>query len=431
MPVDIIIGTQWGDEGKGRITDLLAASADIVARFGGGDNAGHSVTVDEQLYKLHLLPSGVIQLHTICLLGSGMVINPAKLIQELEHLDELGVDVSPDRIKISQRAHLITPMHLLLDGIEENRRAESQLGTTRRGIGPAYTDKVSRKGIHLGEMREPETFLHRLTEHFQFVQEHVQEQDEWKEFDQRHSLETYAHYAEILRPYLTDTELFLHNALNAGKDVLAEGAQGLLLDIDFGTYPYVTSSHPTSAGAMLGLGIGPKHVRKVIGVTKAFQTRVGAGPFPTELDDDISTRLRGTGQNPWDEFGTTTGRPRRCGWLDAVLLRYAVRVNGITEIALTKLDILTGISSLFIATKYEHKGGFSPEYPADLPPLSRVSPGYEELVGWEEDIDNVRTWEALPKHARDYVEFIESQCGVGVRLISVGPERNQIIRRDP
>ena len=429
MPVDIIVGTQWGDEGKGRITDLLAGTADIVARYGGGDNAGHSVTVGDTLFKLHLLPSGVIQPHTKCLLGSGMVLNPAKLIEELEKLESFGVDISPERVLISQKAHLITPLHLILDGAEEKQRANGQLGTTRRGIGPAYTDKISRKGIRIEEIREPDRYRRHLEQHLQFADSKVEVHSELQELDPVQAVESYMQYGERLLPYLADTEFFLHNALREGQGVLAEGAQGTLLDIDFGTYPYVTSSHPISAGALLGLGIGPQFVRKVIGVTKSFQTRVGAGPFPTELKGEIADRLRGTGQHPWDEFGTTTGRPRRCGWLDAVLLRYAVRINGITEIALTKLDILSGISELSVCTSYRHEHGSAREYPADLPPLATLIPDYEELPGWEANIHGVRTWDDLPTNARKYVTFLEDQCGVRIRWISVGPERNQMIER--
>ena len=430
MPVDIIVGTQWGDEGKGRITDLLAASADIVARFGGGDNAGHSVTVGDELYKLHLLPSGIIHPHTTCILGSGMVLNPAKLVEELDKLDQYGVDISCDRIKISLAAHIITPVHLLLDGAEETLRAEGSLGTTRRGIGPTYADKASRTGIRAGEMKDVERFRHRIDEHFRFSESRFKTGPDLTISEREATLDAYAHYAERLRPYLADTGLLLHTALQKGEVALAEGAQGTLLDLDYGTYPYVTSSHPTSAGALLGLGIGPEHVRRVIGVTKSFQTRVGEGPFPTELSGEASQRLRGTGEQPWDEFGTTTGRPRRCGWLDAVLLRYASRINGLTEIALTKLDILSGIPQLYIATAYGHDHGISTEYPADLPPLLKISPQYEELSGWEEDLTVIRDWNDLPKNAQRYVEFIEAQSDVRVSLISVGPERDQIIIRN-
>ena len=430
MPVDIIVGTQWGDEGKGRITDLLAASADIVARFGGGDNAGHSVTVGEEIYKLHLLPSGIIHPHTICILGSGMVLNPSKLVEELDKLDQSGVDISYDRIKISHAAHLITPVHLLLDGAEESLRAEGLLGTTRRGIGPTYADKASRIGIRTEEMKDIGGFRRRLDEHFRFSESRFQKYPHFSISDREASLDAYVQCAERLRPYLADTGLLLHTALQNGEVVLAEGAQGTLLDLDFGTYPYVTSSHPTSAGALLGLGIGSEHVRRVIGVTKSFQTRVGEGPFPTELSGEASQRLRGTGSQPWDEFGTTTGRPRRCGWLDTVLLRYASRINGLTEIALTKLDILSGIPKLSIGTAYKYAQGISTEYPADLPPLSEISPQYQELTGWEEDLALIRDWNDLPKNAQRYVEFIEAQCDVRVSLVSVGPERDQIIIRN-
>jgi adenylosuccinate synthase len=407
MPLDIVVGSQWGDEGKGRIIDLLARDADIVARFNGGDNAGHSVTVAGQLFKLHLIPSGIIQAHTICVMGAGMVVNPQILLEEIDHLTQLGIDASPQRLKLSYAAHLITPAHTALDGAEESEKGQGQLGTTRRGIGPTYSDKATRIGLRAEDLLNEDLLsqkLDRILDHANRLLEHVYHQAPLDKESIRQVFHTYG-------------------------TVLAEGAQGTLLDLDHGTYPFVTSSYPTAPGALLGLGIGPQHIRRIIGITKAFQTRVGEGPFPTEASGDTAARLRGTGEHPWDEFGTTTGRPRRCGWLDAVLLRYTARINGFTEIALTKLDILSNIDPLNICVAYQRgdqQFNDLPQGPADLSPFSPV---LEPLNGWEDDLTQIRSWNDLPSPAQSYIERIETLTGLSVRLISVGPERDQIIDR--
>jgi adenylosuccinate synthase len=429
MPLDLILGAQWGDEGKGRITDLLAAEADIVARFSGGDNAGHTVTVGDQLCKLHLVPSGILQPHTICMMGSSMVVNPAKLVEELNRLESLGVDISPQRLLLSTAAHIITPAHLALDGALEVERGQGQLGTTQRGIGPAYTDKAARRGIRAGEMRQPEDFADKVEKRMREAGEVLDKIYKTETPDPSKAAADYAGYARRLQPYLTDVGTRIAQALSEGKNVLAEGAQGTLLDLEHGTYPYVTSSHPTTAGALLGLGVGPQHLRRIIGVAKAFQTRVGSGPFPTEASGAIAQHLRGTGENPWDEFGTTTGRPRRCGWLDLPLLRYAKRINGFTELALTKVDILTGLDPIQLCVAYKHDGErlHQPqEGPVDLAPYS---PLYQDIPGWQEDLMSCRTWEELPPNAQTYVRTVEEQTGLQASLISVGPERHQMIRR--
>jgi len=429
MPLDIVIGSQWGDEGKGRIIDLLAGDADIVARFNGGDNAGHSVTVADQLFKLHLIPSGIIQPQTICVMGAGMVVNPQILLEEVDHLTKLGIDASPQRLKLSYAAHLITPAHTALDGAEESEKGKGLLGTTRRGIGPTYADKAQRIGLRAEDLLNEGLLrqkLDRILDHANRLLEHVYNLEPLDKEPIRHAFHS---YADRLRPYITNVGALVHDKLNSHGTVLAEGAQGTLLDLDHGTYPFVTSSHPTAPGALLGLGIGPQHIRRIIGITKSFQTRVGEGPFPTEASGDTAARLRGTGEHPWDEFGTTTGRPRRCGWLDAVLLRYTARINGFTEIALTKLDILTNIDPLNIGVSYqrgEHQFKDLPQGPADLSPFSPV---LEPLPGWENDLTQIRSWNDLPSAARSYIERVETLTGLSVRLISVGPERDQIIDR--
>ena len=429
MPLDMILGAQWGDEGKGRITDLLAIEADITARFSGGDNAGHTITVGSQIYKLHLIPSGVIHPHTICILGNGMVINPERLIVELEDLEKLGVDISPERIKISRAAHILTPAHIALDVAQETRRGGEKIGTTKRGIGPAYMDKTARRGIRAGAMENPESFADLIKQHITDTNHFLEQIYDQPPLDAEEIGSLFYEIAVRLKPYLADTGSMIANALSEGKNVLAEGAQGTLLDIDHGSYPYVTSSSPTAPGALLGLGIGPTHLRRIIGVTKAFQTRVGEGPFPTELSGLVGDQLRGTGENPWDEFGTTTGRPRRCGWLDLVLLRYAARVNGFTELVITKLDILSGISPLRICTAYS-SSGISSSILADTPDaVEDYTPEYTGLTGWEQDITSVREADLLPAGAQDYIKLIETETNLPVRMVSVGPERDALVHR--
>jgi adenylosuccinate synthase len=429
MPLDVIVGTQWGDEGKGRLTDLLASESDWVARFSGGDNAGHTVTVEDQIVKLHLVPSGILQAHTICALGAGMVINPAKLVAEIDQLTSLGVDTSPDRIKLSTMAHVITPAHLALDGAEERHRGDEEIGTTKRGIGPAYTDKAARRGIRAAEMRDPAQFAARIQEHVRAAGEVLEKIYAAEPPDPEGAAQNYAAYARRLRPYLAETSALVDEALREGQVVLCEGAQGTLLDLDYGTYPYVTSSNPIAPAALLGLGVGAGHLRRVIGVAKAFQTRVGGGPFPTELHGTVAHHLRGTGEHPWDEFGTTTGRPRRVGWLDLVLLRYAARVNGLTEMALTKLDVLSGLNRLKVCTAYERAGERFERLPAGPQDLAAFEPRFEELPGWEEDLRDARAWEDLPSEAQGYLDQLQAWTGVPIRMASVGPERNQIAFR--
>jgi adenylosuccinate synthase len=411
------------------MTDLLAAESDLVARFAGGDNAGHTVTIGDQIFKLHLIPSGVIHPHTFCVLGAGMVINPAKLVEEIDHLEAAGVDASPSRLRISRAAHIITPAHIALDGAEEAQRAGENLGTTKRGIGPAYTDKAARRGIRAASMQEPQAFANLVKENIAWHGEILRRIYRQEAPDAQAAAEQHGAFAERLRPYLAETGAIVANALESGKTVLAEGAQGTLLDLDHGTYPFVTSSNPVAASALIGLGVGANHLRRVIGVAKAFQTRVGAGPFPTELHDEIATHLRGTGENPWDEFGTTTGRPRRCGWLDLVLLRYAARVNGLTELTITKLDILSGLNFPHLANAYLREGEIYQDLPNDPSNLEGFSPLYEKTDGWESQLWDCQEWEELPAEAKRYISLIEGLTHLPIRIISVGPERDQVIHK--
>ncbi|MDD5369378.1 MAG: adenylosuccinate synthase [Anaerolineaceae bacterium] len=427
MPLQIIVGAQWGDEGKGRIVDLLSEKADLVARYNGGDNAGHTVTAGGQTFKLHLIPSGVIHPHTLAIMGNGMVINPATLLQEMTTLREANVDLSAQRLRISYAAHLITPGDRALDLAQEQARGSGQIGTTGRGIGPAYTDKAARLGLRMQDMLDPNAFMGKLGAHVENVNRQLRGLYQAEPIDPTAVVEEYTGYAEILMPFISDTALLVDQALVDGYTVLAEGAQGTLLDLDHGTYPFVTSSTSTAPGALTGLGLGIRPVDRVIGVTKAFQTRVGAGPFPTEVLGADAERLRGTGANPWDEFGTTTGRPRRVGWLDGVLLRYAVRINGLTELALTKLDILSGLSRVRICTSYRAKEVRFTDLPLGPADLSPFQAEYEDLPGWQADLSKARQWSDLPGEAQEYVQRIAALSGIPVRLVSVGPEREQVV----
>ncbi len=429
MPATIVVGTQWGDEGKGKVVDWAAERADLVGRYGGGDNAGHTVTVAGERYALHLVPSGILYPGKMCLMGSGMAVNPTRLLAEMDGLAARGVDVSPQRLKLSVGAHLILPYHIALDGALEARRGEEAIGTTRRGIGPAYTDKSARVGLRAGAMRDPEGFSEKVYQAVADKNTLLTSVYSEGPLDAKAIAAEFHDYARRLAPYLADVSLIVNQALKADEQLLCEGAQGTLLDLDHGTYPYVTSSAPTAGGALTGLGFGPRHVERVIGVAKAYTTRVGAGPFVTELLDESGDRLRGSGDQPWDEFGTTTGRPRRCGWLDAVILRYAARVNGLSHLALTKLDILSGFKTVKIAVAYDYGGERLEHLPLDADVLAACQPVYAELPGWSEEIRDARSMDDLPAAARRYVERIEELVSVPVTLISVGPGREQTILR--
>jgi len=429
MTLQIIVGAQWGDEGKGRIVDWFAAEADFTARFNGGDNAGHTVTVGSKVFKLHLVPSGIIHPQVTAILGNGMVINPSRLIEEMEMLAADGIDVSPRRLRISYAAHIITPAHQALDKAQEAQRGKGNIGTTGRGIGPAYTDKATRNGLRMANLLAPDFS--------ELLGDTITEANRTLELlgaaplEATPILQEFHAYALRLKPYVADTSIELDTALRQGKAILAEGAQGTLLDIDHGTYPFVTSSSTIAPGALAGLGLGLTAAReaRVTGVIKAFQTRVGSGPFPTEVSGNLALRLRGSGENPWDEYGTTTGRPRRVGWLDGVLMRYASRINGLTELAVTKLDILSGIEKLCICSAYRRDGKTFSDLPFGPSDLSPYEPVYEELPGWSEDLSKVRKWNDLPAAARTYLDQIADLAGAPVRLVSVGPERSQVVEK--
>ena len=419
-----ILGAQWGDEGKGKITDMLASESDVVARFSGGDNAGHTVVVGAETFKLHLVPSGILYPGVLCVLGSGMVINPRSLINELKELSEKGVDVSPRRLRIDGKAHLILPYHIALDGASEIKLGGSAIGTTRRGIGPAYADKASRRGLRALDMLDETGFADRLRAEAQAKNIWLEKVYGEEPLNIDEMVREYVEYAMQLAPYVDDVSLLLDQAYQKGKNILYEGAQGVLLDIDHGTYPYVTSSSPATGGILAGLGIGANCIDRVIGVVKAYQTRVGAGPLPTELKDEVGDALVERGA----EFGTTTGRRRRCGWLDLVALHYTVRLCGMTELAVTKLDILTSLNPIKVCVAYEYKGQRLEHFPADTRILAECEPIYETIPGWKEDIQPVRERYKLPRMALAYLHTIEAATGVPVRIISVGPERNQTIR---
>ncbi|MGI6492455.1 MAG: adenylosuccinate synthase [Pelotomaculum sp.] len=421
MSTVVLVGAQWGDEGKGKVTDFLADKADLVVRYQGGNNAGHTVVVGEREFKLHLIPSGILYPEKICVIGSGVVIDPGVLLKEMEYLKQR--DISVDNLRISDRAHVIFPYHRQQDQAEEEQKGDHKIGTTVRGIGPAYMDKSARTGIRMSDMLEPEMFASLLERNIKAKNHLLTKVYGGKGLDYESILQEYRGYAEALAGYVTDDSLLINEALEEGKKVLFEGAQGTLLDIDHGTYPYVTSSHPTAGGACLGAGIGPTKIDKVIGVAKAYITRVGEGPFVTELKDATGDYIRTKG----GEFGTTTGRPRRCGWFDAVVARYAARINGLSYLAVTKLDVLSGLDKVKICTAYSYRGKLLKEFPASLKVLIECVPVYEEFDGWHEDITSATSLEELPASARQYLERISQVAGVPIALVGVGSKRSQTI----
>lgn len=423
MACMVIVGAQWGDEGKGKITDYVASRSDVVVRYQGGNNAGHTVETDAGQFKLHLVPSGILYEDKICIIGNGLVIDPAALLEEMDYLRDRGISLN--NLLISDRAHLVFPYHRELDILSEKNRGNNDIGTTLKGIGPCYTDKIARKGLRVCDLMNKDVFASKLKAAVDEVNCMLEQLYGQQPVDYETILSDYLSYAERLRPYVVDTSAILYDLIRSGKKVLFEGAQGTLLDIDMGTYPYVTSSHPIAGGVCVGAGIGPTMIDGVLGVIKAYTTRVGKGPFPTELNDDIGDTLREKGR----EYGTTTGRPRRCGWLDAVIARYAVRVNGITSLALTKLDTLSGFDKIKICTAYRKGDQVIEEFPASLEELAECEPVYQELDGWDEDISNVTRYEDLPVNARRYIELIESLCGVEISMVAVGPQRQQTIVR--
>jgi adenylosuccinate synthase len=421
MPAIVLLGAQWGDEGKGKATDLLGDRVDYVVRYQGGNNAGHTVVIGDQKYALHLLPSGILSPNVIPVIGNGVVIDPAVLLTEIKGLNERGIDTS--KLKISTNAHLITPYHRTIDKVSERFLGKSKIGTTGRGIGPAYADKINRIGIRVQDLFDPSILKQKIEAAL-----HDKNQILIKVFNRKgitvdEVLDEYLGYAQVLKPYVVDTALLLDQALKSGKNVLLEGSQGTLLDVDHGTYPFVTSSNPTAGGASTGSGIGPTKITRVIGILKAYTTRVGSGPFPTELFDEDGEALRKIG----GEVGVTTGRNRRCGWFDAPIARYAVRVNGLTDFFLTKLDVLTGWEKIPVCVAYEVDGVRVEELPASQTDFHHAKPIYEYLPGWKENISKAKSVDDLPNNAKEYVKFLEKVSGAPISAIGVGPGRYETI----
>ena len=417
----VVMGTQWGDEGKGKIVDHLAQQAQVVVRYQGGNNAGHTVVVKGVESKLNLLPSGILYPGKTCIIGNGVVVDPAHLLKEIAGMQERGIDTSG--LKISNRAQVILPYHRLMDEVDEESRGDAKIGTTKKGIGPCYVDKDARIGIRFVDLMDPEEFARRLKINVTAKNRILTELFGRKPLNYDEILTEYLGYAEKLRPYVTDTIFTLHDAIGRGDKVLFEGAQATMLDIDYGTYPFVTSSHPVAGGVCVGAGVGPSAIGKVVGVVKAYTTRVGEGPFVTELHDETGNLIRERGH----EYGTTTGRPRRTGWLDSVVVKYACMLSGIDCLAITRLDILDALPTLKICTGYLYKGQPLHEYPASLKVLDEVEPVYEELPGWQSDITGIRRYEDLPLNARRYVERLSECAGARLGVISVGPDREQTI----
>lgn len=421
MSAIIVIGSQWGDEGKGKVVDYLAEQANVVVRYSGGNNAGHTVVVKDEAYKLQLLPSGILYKGKTCVLGNGVVIDPEAILKEINGMKERGIDTSS--LRISTRAQVLLPYHRRQDEAEETARGEFKIGTTKRGIGPCYMDKVARCGIRIVDLMDPEEFAAKLKHNLTAKNELLVKLYGAEPFEYEPMLKQYLAFAEQLRPYVADTTYLLNDALDKGEKVLFEGAQATLLDLDHGTYPYVTSSNPIAGGACTGAGVGPGKIDKVVGVVKAYTTRVGEGPFPTELHCEMGDTIREAGH----EFGTVTGRPRRCGWLDACIVKYAGQVSGLDALAITRLDILDGLDSIKLCVGYLYNGEIIKEYPASLKVLSKVEPVYEEFAGWKTDTTKVRRYEDLPAAARAYLERLSEVTGVRLGIVSVGPNREQTI----
>ncbi len=422
MPVKIVVGSQWGDEGKGKIIDVLSESMDLVIRYQGGANAGHTVCIGEDKYVLHLLPSGILRPGVKCIIGGGVVLDPEAFRDELDFLESVGFDYQ-NRLMISPRTHVIFPYHKMLDKLSETGKGKEQIGTTGRGIGPAYTDKYSRVGLRAVDLINDDIRNQRLKEIISQKNFLIEKYYNSRPIELDEILKTGEMYAEIIRPFVNETVEMINQFIQKRKNILLEGAQGALLDIDFGSYPYVTSSHTISGGGTIGSGVPVTAVNGVTGVMKAYLTRVGNGPFPTEEDNPTGQKLRDIGA----EYGATTGRPRRCGWLDLVAARYSVQINGITDLALTKLDVLDQFDKIYVCTSYLHNNNSINTFPADQTILSEIEPVYEELPGWNESINSIRTFDGLPVKTKNYIKYIEDFCSVPVKYISVGHRREEII----
>lgn len=425
MSTVVVVGTQWGDEGKGKITDFLANNAELIARYQGGDNAGHTIQFDGKTYKLHLIPSGIFDSNKISVIGNGVVVNPKSIVKELKYLADEGVDTS--NLRISNRAHVILPYHILLDQLQEDSKGDNKIGTTIKGIGPAYMDKAARVGIRIADLLDKEIFAERLKTNLAEKNQLIEKVYGNSPLNYEDIFEEYYEYGQQIAKYVTDTSVILNDAIDEGKRVLFEGAQGVMLDIDQGTYPFVTSSNPVAGGVTIGSGVGPSKIDTVVGVCKAYTSRVGDGPFPTELFDEVGQQIREVGR----EYGTTTGRPRRVGWFDSVVMRHSRRVSGITNLSLNSIDVLTGLDTVKICTAYETSTGERIEYyPASLKLLAECTPVYEELPGWEEDITGAKRLEDLPVNAQNYVRRISELVGVKIATLSVGPDRTQTMILD-
>ena len=422
MAVRVVVGTQWGDEGKGKYIDMLAKDSDLVVRFSGGNNAGHTIVADGVKYALHLIPSGILHKDRVCIIGNGVVVDPAVLLQEIDDLAQKGV--SSDKLLISDRVHVIMPYHRLLDELQEGHRGSANLGTTKRGIGPAYADKTERCGIRMCDFIDEEQFAIKVKENLLVKNQIIEKVYGGKGFDAESIIKEYNGYAKLLEKYVTDVNSIIGDAVEDGRNILFEGAQATFLDLDFGTYPYVTSSNPVAGGVCIGAGIGPTYIDEIYGVLKAYTSRVGTGPFPTEQNNIIGDTIRELG---W-EYGTTTGRPRRCGWLDIVMIRYAARINGLTALAINHVDTIGKLDKIKLCTAYKKNGEVIRNFPASLKELAKCEPVYEEFESWKEDISSVRKFEDLPDNAKTYLKRIEELVGVKIGLIGVGKDREQTIR---
>jgi len=418
----VIVGTQWGDEGKGKIVDLLAEYADIVVRFQGGNNAGHTMVVNGKQFIFHLIPSGILQKKT-CIIGNGVVVDPEVLLEELDRLNEKGIHVGPDELQISEKAHVIMPYHKAIDHAREKKKGDKKIGTTGRGIGPSYEDKATRRGIRFIDLIDPDVFREKVNANLEEKNFYLENYLSSETLNPEKIIEQYNKVAKRLESHITNISVVINRAIKEGKKILFEGAQGTHLDIDHGTYPYVTSSNTIAGNACCGAGIGPKEITGVLGVVKAYTTRVGLGPFPTELFDEIGDSIQKKGS----EFGATTGRKRRCGWLDIILLKNAVYLNGLTGLVITKLDILDGLESIKICTGYEYKGEALNDFPASLKVLAECKPIYETLPGWLEDITNIREMEDLPQNTKNYLNRISEMTETPIHIVSVGPARDETI----
>ena len=424
MSAFIVLGAQWGDEGKGKMTDYLAEEANVVVRFQGGNNAGHTVVVGDKEYKLHLIPSGILYEDKLNVIGNGVVVDPKALFEEIDYLEGVGVKVTPEKLIISDRAHLIMPYHKVLDRLKEKARGKNDIGTTGKGIGPCYTDKFERCGIRMCDLMHEEVFTEKLKENMEMKNAYITKVlgGEALSFDE--ILKEYLEYGKKLRPFIQDTSVRVYDDIKADKTVLFEGAQGMLLDIDYGTYPYVTSSNTTAGGVANGVGIGPNMITNAVGITKAYTTRVGKGPFPTELMNETGDWIREKGH----EFGVTTGRARRCGWLDLVIVKTACRVSGLTSLAITKIDTLAGLEKIKVCVGYKFDGKVIDYFPASLEDLAKCEPVYEEFDGWGDEVADARSYDELPENAKKYLKRIEEFTGTDISIVSVGPKRDQTMR---